>query len=567
VILGVDDFSAELAVRQDGPMQARAHRDRRWDLAHYASLVVILAVCTISARGEWFFGDEWDFLVFRGIRGAHRFGLLRPHNEHWSTIPILLWRAIFAFVGIKSYWPYMGLLFAAHLLAVHFLWRILRRIPGIPPALAVAGAAVLGLYGAGWEDLLWAFQIGFIGSLVFGLGLVLAVDEVGGRRRVAGVAVGAVLSLMMSGLSVVMVGVVGLVAFARWGWRKALAVTVPAGITYVIWLERYGPYSLDEQNQYRGTIGDIPRYVVGGIGGTLGDAVHRPHAGTIPLVLLVAGTIVFARRWYRIAPEVLAMFIGAIAMYAVISQGRGALPEPAISRYLYISAGLIIPVVALLLATLAQRWVATRVAVVVGAVALCVTGATRLYDQSKIERVTDLSDRGQYVAALALADSGIPIISDQPQQPFNPDVTIEDLRSLRARGKDFTQPINDRDKTRAQLALQVGAFDTYDRPLGDTSAGATPQVTVRPLPHGCANVDAHGTNLIVNTKGRSAFTVRYSKTAQIELYLPFDGGYAGPRHVALAPHATRTIVSDLVGQMVVQLPPGFTKVCGISWSA
>ena len=303
-------------------------RAERWTLLHLVSLGGILAFVTYTARGQWFFGDEWDFISFRGIRGTHKFGLWTPHNEHWSTIPILLWRAIFHFVGIGSYWPYMFLLFAAHLACVHFLWRILRRLPHVTEPMAMTGAVVLGLFGAGWENLLWAFQIGFIGSLAFGLGLVAAIDRTGDRRRVIAVATGAVLSLMMSGISVVMVGVVGLTALAKWNWRKALLVTVPAGVVYLAWFEHFAKPSLAAQEQLHGSIGDIPRYVVGGVGGTFGNAINFTSAGSYLLVLFLVVGVWNGRRWFKEAPEALAMGIGAVAMYVVISQGRGALPNP-----------------------------------------------------------------------------------------------------------------------------------------------------------------------------------------------------------------------------------------------
>ncbi len=542
-------------------------RPGRWTVLHLASLVGILAVVTYLARGQWFFGDEWDFLVFRGIRGAHRFGLWSPHNEHWSTIPILLWRGVFHFVGISSYWPYMGLLFATHLLCVHFLWRILRRLPHVSPPLAIAGAAALGLYGAGWEDLLWAFQIGFIGSLAFGLGLVAAVHGPPTRRRVAGVAIGAVLSLMMSGISVVMVGVVGLSALLRWGWRQALWVGAPAGLAYLAWFKRYGRPGVDAQDQLHGTIGDIPRYIVGGVGGTLGAAVDHRNWGTYLLIGLALLTAWHGRRWFREAPEALAMAVGAVALFVVISQGRGALPQPATSRYLYLSAGLLLPLVVVALAQVAQRWRWSRVVAVAAVLALVANGASMLQRESKVQRQIDLANRGQFVAAEQLAATGIHIVSDQPQSPFAPDLTTADQRSLRTRGKSFTQSVNERDKAGARLALQVGSTEgePTDRSLGDTRVTRLPQFSLRPTANGCMRIDAHGVNVEVHMGGHSAFSITAPSAGIAQLFVPFTGGYAGPRYVGLKAKVTTTIVSDLTGAMVVQLLPGTSEMCGITW--
>lgn len=71
---------------------------------HGFTLVAGLAALIIASRGHWFVIDEWAFLTDRHLGDVR--GLFVPHNEHWSTLPILLWRGLFAAVGLHSYWPY-----------------------------------------------------------------------------------------------------------------------------------------------------------------------------------------------------------------------------------------------------------------------------------------------------------------------------------------------------------------------------------------------------------------------------------------------------------------------------
>ena len=73
-------------------------------------------------RNLWFFGDEWDFLTRRGLHGAS-FSIWAPHNEHWSVLPILLWRAIYSLAHLSTYWPYLVPLLLAHVAVVHLVWR------------------------------------------------------------------------------------------------------------------------------------------------------------------------------------------------------------------------------------------------------------------------------------------------------------------------------------------------------------------------------------------------------------------------------------------------------------
>ena len=86
------------------------------------------------------------------------------------------------------------------------------RRAGVGPWIATAAASVFVLFGPGAEDIIWAFQMGFTGSVAFGLAALILVDHRGpigaarrarprGRRRLARCA-------RASGI--VMVAVVGL---------------------------------------------------------------------------------------------------------------------------------------------------------------------------------------------------------------------------------------------------------------------------------------------------------------------------------------------------------------------
>lgn len=152
---------------------------------HVASLAGGLVFLLYVNRAQWFYGDDWDFLDRRGVFGAH-LGLFFPHNEHWSTLPILLYRGVFGLIGIRHYLPYAALGITFHLLAAHMLWRIMRRT-GSNALVATGVAAVFVVLGAGYENLLWAFQVTFIASLAFGLAHIWVIQV---RPDVKGAVVG-----------------------------------------------------------------------------------------------------------------------------------------------------------------------------------------------------------------------------------------------------------------------------------------------------------------------------------------------------------------------------------------
>ncbi len=67
--------------------------------------------CMALGAGMTFFSDEWAFIAARSL--ANPIDWLRPHNEHWSTLPIILYRLLVETVGIGSYLPYLAVVACA----------------------------------------------------------------------------------------------------------------------------------------------------------------------------------------------------------------------------------------------------------------------------------------------------------------------------------------------------------------------------------------------------------------------------------------------------------------------
>ena len=145
-------------------------------------------------------------------------------------MPIVVYRVLWQVVGLRSYVPYVGLAIVLHLVAAALL-RVVMRRAGVRPWTATLAASVFVLFGAGAQDILWAFQITFTGALVFGLMHLLLADHDGpiDRRDWLGLGAG-LLGLMCSGVAVTMVIVVGIATLLRRSWRVAALHTVPLGV-------------------------------------------------------------------------------------------------------------------------------------------------------------------------------------------------------------------------------------------------------------------------------------------------------------------------------------------------
>jgi hypothetical protein len=232
-----------MAVRVDalGDPAARATTGR--EVTRRSARAAVLTFASIEAgalvlwlhmgRNRWFYNDSWDFLAARRLGDVG--DLFRPHNKHWSTLPIVVYRLLWWAFGVRTYVPYLLLVIVLHL-TVAALLRVVMRRAGVDAWIATAAAGFFAFYGAGYENILDAFQIGFCGSLVFGLTHLLLADHDGplDRRDGCGLAAGAA-GMLCSGVAVTMIAVVGIAVFLRRGWRCALVHTAPLAVAYVVW--------------------------------------------------------------------------------------------------------------------------------------------------------------------------------------------------------------------------------------------------------------------------------------------------------------------------------------------
>src|SRR5438045_2091363 len=68
---------------------------------HYVSLLVGFVVLLYLARHQWFTEDDFDFIRgFIHAQGSEQ--VMTAHNGHWSTVPFVIWYAIFRVVGLKT---------------------------------------------------------------------------------------------------------------------------------------------------------------------------------------------------------------------------------------------------------------------------------------------------------------------------------------------------------------------------------------------------------------------------------------------------------------------------------
>jgi len=90
-----------------------------------ALMVLSGSVIMYAGRHLTFFSDEWDLIL--GRRGAGLGTYLDPLKGHLALFQIVVYKLLFAMVGLRHYAPYLAVTVALHLLCGVLLYMLARR--------------------------------------------------------------------------------------------------------------------------------------------------------------------------------------------------------------------------------------------------------------------------------------------------------------------------------------------------------------------------------------------------------------------------------------------------------
>jgi hypothetical protein len=313
-----------------------------------------VALLLVLTRDFTFLQDTWEFLMNRHEITAD--ALLKPHNEHIVVIPVAIEQFFLRVFGMTSARPEYVLLALALAATALLLFVYVRRRTG--PWLALFAAVLLLFLGPAWEVLLWPFEIGFVGSVLFGLAMLLALDRDDRRGDIAACA----FLLLSFGFSSVAIpfaaaAAVDLLQKRRIrGLGRAYVVAVPV-VLYALWYLGWGS-DAETHLSLRNVLAS-PRFVfesaavatgaVFGLGTNPFGGSPDPVWGRAILIALVA---VFAWRQVR-KPGFAAGFwpVAAAAATNWFLTAFNQIPgrDPTSSRYQYMGVVLVLLLLANLL--------------------------------------------------------------------------------------------------------------------------------------------------------------------------------------------------------------------------
>jgi hypothetical protein len=401
----------------------------RWTM--WVAWPIGVLIVMVIARDQWFARDDWAF-IFTRQRLHDAAGLdamlLEPQDGHWMTWPILVFRALHGLVGTRSYLPYMLVLWATHVGAVVLAHMWMRRF-GVTAWISTLMTILLLVFGAGWENLVFAVQIVYNFSLLAFLGQMLLVDHDGplDRRDGFGVLVSLV-GVSSSGFGPFFGFGVGLLLVLRRRWLAAVVAVVPQALAWIWWWLTWGadPAAGDGTASVRFVV----NWVEHGLWAVFGSMSGTGLLAWPAVVLCLAIAAWSGTGAYRRAP-IIAMLATVFVMYAGIGTRREVFGvfASAWPRYQYMAAMIVAPTLAFGLDQIKRfagwaRWIPR-------AVLLLAIARNIVWMHDGADYWSGLSSADRRVFSLvAGSDVRFEVPPDHRISTFSPDVLVIDLDEL-----------------------------------------------------------------------------------------------------------------------------------------
>ncbi|MDT0186655.1 hypothetical protein Q9S36_41365 [Microbacterium sp. ARD31] len=461
------DVVTEDPTSRAGTRRAPSGRRRR-----PAVPTLILAVCLVaygawlvhSASGMWFWIDDYEFLIHRGTIPGLDHGLFEPHNGHWSTMVVLVYRVLFAAFGMTTYVPYVLVTIVIHLAIAALLYTLLCR-EGANRWAALLASWFVVFIPIGFDNILWDAAMNNTGALLFGFLAVLALSRAGfSNRSVAMAWALLVVALMFSGTGVSAVVLAAAFAGVSRGPLVGLKVaSVPAAV-FVVWFLAEGRHA----NSLEWSLTQVPQFVWTGLTGTLGKVIGVETAGPVLFVCLLAALLTDRHGPEDVRHLAWAGLLAATTQLFLEALTRGFLGADLANsgRYAYFTVVLLTPAFGLLInriwhVAVEPRWVVAVIAVVLAAGHLTHSlGALSTFAEGW--RGVTSETRGFVLATSENVADGQLVVAPELTGPYEfIDVEALGREDVRRRLPDIE--VSAEDRLRSETELNIGVSpDTYE---------------------------------------------------------------------------------------------------------
>ncbi len=394
---------------------------------------VLAAAAAMTLALTWsltFWQDTFDFLINR--RDITWDTVFTPHNEHIIVFPTLIEQAIMRIFGLGNAHPEYILLTVFLVATALLFFDYVRRRMGYWAALF--GTILILCLGPAWEVLLWPFEIGFIGSVLFGLAMLLALERDSRRWDIAA-CVFLFLSMGFSSLGIPFAAAAAVDVFQKRrgrGWGRVYVVAVPV-VLFGLWYLGWGHNAENHMSLHN--VLTSPRFVLEsiavacgslfGFGTSSATGEIVPLWGALIMVGMAVGVVYAQRRRPGFLPTLWPVVVAALVNWFLTAFNAEPGRDPTSSRYQYAGAIFIILVLANLLPKV--EWTRRRL-IAAGAIVILAAAPNLVFlkenrDNLKVQTVLTKADLGAIQIARRTVDPNFTLTPENAGTPSLINVT------------------------------------------------------------------------------------------------------------------------------------------------
>lgn len=387
-------------------------------------------------RTTWFLGDDFAILTnryFAAADGDWSQALLLPHNDHLVALPVFVFIGLGNLVGLDNHLVYMFPAIFMHI-AILFAVAIILKKRCTSTLTALSAVCCVAFMSAGYEVLMMATNMAHVAPIFLGLYQLILIDHDGdiSKRDIVASALG-VIAVLCAGTSIPLIAMIALFLVLQRQFKRAVLIAAPPAMLWLMWFLKYGTLNHgvkgDTQFTTFNKTAQIAQYVIKGMQGSLEAISHVSGSSTLLIILCFLGLYKKSIMSKAILMP-FCMAVGSVMFYFITGFSRVTFGEPVSSRYVYLGAIFIIPLVFIGIESLLEQVTTRHIFTIVATTWISAMGVIGFLAATETSPYTDKARIDTILKARDLVASGSNQISGAPSPIFDPNLTVDWIKRL-----------------------------------------------------------------------------------------------------------------------------------------
>ena len=387
-------------------------------------------------RTTWFLGDDFAILTnryFAAASGNWSQALFLPHNDHLIALPVLVFIGLGNIFGLNNHLVYMLPAIFMHI-AILFAIAIILRKRCSSTLTALSAVCCVAFMSAGFEVLMMATNMAHVAPIFLGLYQLILVDHDGdiAKRDIVAATLG-VIAVLCAGTSIPLIVMIALFLVLQRQFKRAALVAAPPAMLWLMWFVKYGTLNHGLKGDTQFTIfnktAQIAQYVIKGMQGSLEAISHINGSSTFLIILCFLGLYKHSIKSKAILMP-FCMAVGSVMFYFITGFSRVTFGAPVSSRYVYLGAIFIIPLVFIGIESLLEQVPSRHIFTIAATVWISAMGIIGFLAAIETSPYTYQGRREAIESVRDFVASGGTGFTGAPSPIFDPNFTVDWIKRL-----------------------------------------------------------------------------------------------------------------------------------------